>query len=137
MLDFEPVAAIAKAAGIPLVVDNTAATPYLIRPLEWGADIVVHSMTKFLGGHGTSLGGIIVDSGKFNWGNGNFPRFSTPDHSYHGLVWSELPEPLRSLSFILRARVTGMRDLGPAISPFNRFPDIARGGDTATAHAAP
>jgi len=121
VLDFTPVAAIAHDAGIPLVIDNTAATPYLFRPLEWGADIVVHSLTKFLGGHGTSLGGVIVDSGKFDWGNGNFPRYSTPDPSYHGLVWRELPEPLRSICFILRARVTGLRDLGPALSPFNAF----------------
>lgn len=129
VLDFEPVAAIAHEAGVPLVIDNTAATPYLIRPLDWGADIVIHSLTKFLGGHGTSLGGIIVDSGKFNWGNGKFPRFSTPDPSYHGLVWAELPEPLRSISFILRARVTGMRDLGPALSPFNAF-QILQGVET-------
>ena len=129
MLDFEPVSAIAREAGIPLVIDNTVTTPYMIRPLDWGADIVIHSMTKFLGGHGTSLGGIIVDSGKFNWGNGKYPRFSQPDPSYHGLVWSELPEPLRSISFILRARVTGMRDLGPAISPFNAF-QILQGVET-------
>lgn len=129
VFDFEPIAEIAHQAGIPLVIDNTAATPYLLRPLEWGADIVVHSLTKFLGGHGTSLGGIIVDSGKFDWGSGRFPRFTTPDPSYHGLVWWELPEPLRSLSFILRARVTGMRDLGPAISPFNAF-QIIQGVET-------
>ena len=129
VLDFAAVSAIAHAAGIPLVIDNTAATPYLLRPLEWGADIVVHSLTKFLGGHGTSLGGIIVDSGKFDWGNGNFPRFTQPDQSYHGLVWWELPEPLRNLSFILRARVTALRDLGPAISPFNAW-QILQGVET-------
>jgi O-acetylhomoserine (thiol)-lyase len=129
VLDFEPVAAIAHEAGIPLIIDNTAATPYLIRPFEWGADIVVHSLTKFLGGHGTSLGGIIVDSGKFDWSSGRFPRFTQPDQSYHGLVWRELPEPLRSLSFILRARVTALRDLGPAISPFNAF-QILQGVET-------
>jgi O-acetylhomoserine (thiol)-lyase len=129
VLDFEPVAAIAHDAGIPLVIDNTAATPYLIRPLEWGADIVIHSMTKFLGGHGTSLGGIIVDSGKFDWGNGKFQRFSQPDPSYHGLVWTELPSPLREICFVLRARVTGMRDLGPALSPFNAF-QILQGVET-------
>ncbi|HEY3376629.1 MAG TPA: O-acetylhomoserine aminocarboxypropyltransferase/cysteine synthase [Armatimonadota bacterium] len=129
VLDFAAVAAVAHEAGLPLVIDNTAASPYLVRPIEWGADIVVHSLTKFLGGHGTSLGGIIVDSGKFDWGNGNFPRFTNPDPSYHGLVWWELPEALRALSFILRARVTGLRDLGPAISPFNAF-QILQGVET-------
>ncbi len=129
VLDFEPVAAIAHEAGIPLVIDNTAATPYLIKPIDWGADIVIHSLTKFLGGHSTSIGGIIVDSGKFDWSSGRFPRFTTPDGSYHGLVWRDLPEPLRSLSFILRARVTGLRDLGPALSPFNAF-QILQGVET-------
>lgn len=121
VLDFEKVAPIVHAAGLPLIVDSTAATPYLIRPIEWGADIVIHSMTKFLGGHGTSIGGIIVDSGKFDWSSGRFPRFTNPEPSYHGLVWQNLPEPLKSLSFILRARVTGLRDLGPSLSPFNAF----------------
>jgi len=129
VLDFEPVAAIAHAAGIPLIIDNTAATPYLIQPLAWGADIVIHSLTKFLGGHGTSLGGVIVDSGKFDWGNGKFPRFTDPDQSYHGLVWWSLPESLRNISFILRARVTSLRDLGPAISPFNAW-QILQGVET-------
>lgn len=121
VLDFAAVSAIAHDAGLPLIIDNTAATPYLINPIAHGADIVIHSLTKFLGGHGTSLGGVIVDSGKFNWGSGRFPRFTTPDHSYHGLVWWELPEELRSICFILKARVTGIRDLGPALSPFNAF----------------
>jgi len=121
MLNIEAVAAIAHEAGLPLVVDNTAASPYLVRPIEWGADIVIHSLTKFLGGHGTSLGGIIVDSGKFDWNSGRFPRFTTPDASYHGLVWRDLPEPIRSICFVLRARVAGLRDLGPALSPFNAF----------------
>jgi O-acetylhomoserine (thiol)-lyase len=129
MLDIEAVAAIAHAAGIPLVIDNTATSPYLIRPFEWGADIVLHSLTKFLGGHGTSLGGIIVDSGKFDWSSGRFPLFTTPDPSYHGLVWRDLPEPLRSLCYILRARVSTLRDLGPAISPFNAF-QIIQGIET-------
>ena len=121
MLDIAAVAAIAHENGLPLIIDNTAATPYLVRPIESGADIVIHSLTKFLGGHGTSLGGIIVDSGKFDWGSGRFPRFTTPDASYHGLVWWELPEPLCNICFILRARVAGLRDLGPALSPFNAF----------------
>ena len=121
VLDFEAVSAITKEAGVPLIVDNTAATPYLAKPLALGADIVIHSLTKFIGGHGTSIGGVIVDSGKFDWSNGRFPKFTEPDPSYHGLVWRDLPEPLRSLAFILKARVTGLRDLGPAISPFNSF----------------
>ncbi|MGO8672314.1 MAG: O-acetylhomoserine aminocarboxypropyltransferase/cysteine synthase family protein [Capsulimonadaceae bacterium] len=121
VLDFLAVSSITREAGVPLMIDNTAATPYLARPLEYGADIVVHSMTKFLGGHGTSIGGVIVDSGKFDWSNGRFPRFTNPDPSYHGLVWRDLPEPLRDLSFILKARVTGLRDMGAALSPFNAF----------------
>ena len=129
VLDFEKVAPIAHEAGLPLIIDNTAATPYLIRPIEWGADIVLHSLTKFLGGHGTSIGGIIVNSGKFDWSSGRFPRFTNPEASYHGLVWQSLPEPLKSLSFILRARVTGLRDLGPALSPFNAF-QILQGVET-------
>jgi O-acetylhomoserine (thiol)-lyase len=130
VFDFAAVTAIAHENGLPLIIDNTAATPYLVRPIEHGADIVIHSLTKFIGGHGTSLGGVIVDSGKFDWGkSGRFPRFTNPDHSYHGLVWNELPEPLRSLAFILRARVTGIRDLGPSISPFNSF-QILQGVET-------
>lgn len=120
-LDVEAVANIAHEAGIPLMVDNTMPTPALIQPIRWGADIVVHSTTKFIGGHGTSIGGIIVDSGKFNWGNGNFPDFTSPDPSYHGLVLWDLPEPLRSMSFILKARLQMMRDLGACMSPFNAF----------------
>jgi O-acetylhomoserine (thiol)-lyase len=126
---FEEVGAIAHKHGIPLVIDNTMASPYVCRPLEWGADIVIHSLTKYLGGHGTSLGGIVVDSGKFDWGNGNFPMFTQPDDSYHGLVWWELPEPLRNLSYILKARVSCLRDMGPAISPFNSF-QIIQGVET-------
>ncbi len=117
----EEVAQIAHAHGLPLIIDNTMASPALCRPLEHGADIVVHSLTKYLGGHGTSLGGVLVDSGRFDWGNGRFPSFTTPDESYHGLVWWELPEALRSISYILRARVSGLRDMGPALSPFNAF----------------
>ncbi len=117
----EALAEIAHANQIPLVVDNTFPSPYLCRPLEWGADIVVHSATKYLGGHGTSIGGVIVDSGKFDWGSGKFPMFTEPDASYHDLVWWSLPEPLKSLSYILKARVSSLRDMGPAISPFNSF----------------
>lgn len=118
MLDIEAVAKIAHDAGVPLIIDNTVATPYLCRPLEWGADIVVHSMTKFLGGHGNSIGGIIVDSGKFNWANGRFPELVDPDPSYHHLKFVETFGPL---AYILKARVQLLRDLGPALSPFNAF----------------
>lgn len=120
-LDAEAVANIAHEAGIPLMVDNTMPTPALIQPIKWGADIVVHSTTKFIGGHGTSIGGVIVDSGKFDWGNGNFPDFTSPDPSYHGLVLWDLPEPLKSMSFILKARLQMMRDIGACMSPFNAF----------------
>jgi len=118
---FEAVAEIAHKHGIPLIIDNTMASPSHCRPLEWGADVVIHSLTKYLGGHGTSLGGIIVDSGRFDWGNGKFPVFTEPDESYHDMVWWSLPEPLKNLSYILKARVSTLRDLGPAISPFNSF----------------
>jgi O-acetylhomoserine (thiol)-lyase len=120
-LDIERVAAIAHEAGLPLMIDNTMASPALVNPLKWGADIVVHSATKFIGGHGTSIGGVIVDGGKFDWANGRFPQFTTPDPSYHGLVMMDLPEPLRSMAFILKARIQGMRDIGAAVSPFNAF----------------
>ncbi len=122
VLDLEGISAVAHDAGIPLVVDNTLATPYLLRPFEHGADIIIHSATKFIGGHGTSIGGIIVDGGKFDYaGSGRFPQFTEPDPSYHGLVFSQLPEPLRPAQYILRARVTLQRDLGPAVAPFNSF----------------
>ena len=122
IFDFEGVSSVAHAAGIPLVIDNTLATPYLLRPLEHGADIIVHSATKFIGGHGTSIGGVIVDGGRFNYeASGRFPQFSEPDPSYHGLVFSELPAALFPARYILRARVTLLRDLGNAVSPFNAF----------------
>ncbi len=117
ILDLEKIAAIAHEAGVAVIVDATTATPALCRPLEWGADIVVHSVTKYLGGHGTSIGGILVDGGTFNWANGRYPEFTEPDPSYHGLVYSTLGAP----AFILKARVQGLRDLGAAISPFNSF----------------
>lgn len=122
IFNFEGISAVAHAAGLPLVIDNTLATPYLLRPLEHGADIVVHSATKFIGGHGTSIGGVIVDGGRFNYeASGRFPQFTTPDPSYHGLVFSELPEALFPARFVLRARVTLLRDLGTAVTPFNAF----------------
>ena len=117
VLDIERVAAIAHEAGVPLVVDNTMASPYLCRPIEHGADIVLHSATKFLGGHGTSIGGIIVDSGKFPW-NDKFPALTKPSPGYHGMVFKEV---FGGLAFIIKARVEGLRDLGPCISPFNSF----------------
>jgi len=117
-LDIEAVAAVAHEAGIPLIVDNTLPSPYLVNPLEHGADVVVHSATKFIGGHGTSIGGVMVDGGKFPWDNGNFPGFTEPDPSYHGL---EFYPALGELSYILKARVQMLRDYGPALSPFNSF----------------
>jgi O-acetylhomoserine (thiol)-lyase len=116
--DIEAVAAIAHSAGVPLIVDNTLASPYLIRPLEWGADIVVHSATKFLGGHGNSLAGVIVDGGKFDWGSGKYPTLSEPCPSYHGMkMW----ETFGDMAFAITCRVLGLRDLGPALSPTNAF----------------
>lgn len=116
--DIQAIADIAHANGIPLIVDNTFASPYLCRPIEHGADIVVHSATKFIGGHGTSIGGVIVDSGKFDWKNGKFPGLTEPDDSYHGLVYTDA---VGSLAYIIKARVTLLRDIGAAISPFNSF----------------
>ena len=117
--DIEAVARVAKDAGVPLIVDNTLATPYLIRPVEYGADIVVHSLTKFLGGHGNSIGGAIVDCGTFDWiGSGRYPILSAPSPSYHGIT---LAETFGNFAFAIAARVLSLRDLGPAISPFNAF----------------
>jgi O-acetylhomoserine (thiol)-lyase len=122
IFDFEGVSGVAHDASIPLVIDNTLASPYLTNPLQWGADIVVHSATKFIGGHGTSIGGIIVDGGKFDYvASGRFANFTEPDPSYHGLVFSELPEPLRPAQYILKARLQYQRDIGAAVSPFNAF----------------
>ncbi len=122
VLDFEGVSRVAHEHRIPLVVDNTLATPYLVRPLEHGADIVIHSATKFIGGHGTSIGGVIVDGGTFDYeGSGRFPNFTEPDPSYHGLVFGQLPEALFPARFALKARLQYLRDTGPAISPFNAF----------------
>lgn len=115
--DFEAISNIAHKYGIPVIVDNTVPTGYLLRPFEYGADIVVYSATKFIGGHGTSIGGVIVDSGKFNWNNPRFPEFTTPDPSYHGLVYAELGPA----AYIIKARVQLLRDIGACISPFNSF----------------
>src|SRR5580658_3324642 len=118
ILDIEKVAAIAHAHNIPLVIDNTLASPWLCRPIEHGADIVVHSATKFLGGHGTSIGGIIVDGGKFDWKKGHFPQINDPSPGYHGMRFSEV---FGDIAFIIKTRVDGLRDFGPCISPFNSF----------------
>ena len=118
--DVAGLARVAHEAGVPLVIDNTV-SPYLFRPLDHGADIVVYSATKFIGGHGTSLGGLIVDSGKFDWTNGRFPLISGPDPSYHGLDFVEALKPLGNIAYIIKARVTLLRDLGPALSPFNSW----------------
>ncbi|WP_047866519.1 O-acetylhomoserine aminocarboxypropyltransferase/cysteine synthase family protein [Rubrobacter aplysinae] len=117
-LDIEAIAEVAHEAGIPLIVDNTIPSPYLVNPLAHGADVVVHSATKFMGGHGTSIGGVIVDGGTFPWDNGNFPEFTEPDPSYHGL---EFYPALGELAYIMKARVQMMRDYGPVVSPFNSF----------------
>ena len=119
VVDIEKLAAIAHEHKLPLIIDNTSASPALVRPIEWGADIVVNSATKFLGGHGTTIGGVIVDAGKFDWAaSGRFKDFTEPDPSYHGLRYSEAFGPL---AFILKARVQGLRDTGAALSPFNAF----------------
>ena len=117
VLDIGKVAAIAHEAGVPLMVDNTMASPYLCRPIEHGADIIVHSATKFLGGHGTSIGGIIVDSGKFPWSD-KYPAITKPSPGYHGMVFSEV---FGNLAYIIKVRVEGLRDFGPCMSPFNSF----------------
>jgi O-acetylhomoserine (thiol)-lyase len=135
VLDIEGVSGVAHAAGVPLIVDNTVATPYLIRPLEWGADVVVHSATKYLGGHGAAIAGVIVDGAKFDYAQDpdKFPGFNQPDNSYHGLVYARdlgVGSPLgANLAYILKARVQLIRDLGPAASPFNAFL-IAQGLET-------
>lgn len=118
--DLEELSKIAHKNGIPLVVDNTVA-PYLLRPIDFGTDIVVYSATKFIGGHGTSIGGVIVDSGKFDWTNGKFPLIAEPDPSYHGINFVEALKPLGNIAYIIKARVTLLRDIGPALSPFNAF----------------
>ncbi|MCC6881371.1 MAG: aminotransferase class I/II-fold pyridoxal phosphate-dependent enzyme [Verrucomicrobiales bacterium] len=120
--DLEAVGDIAKAHGIPLIVDSTFSTPYLTRPLDHGADIVVHSLTKWLGGHGTGLGGIVIDSGRFDWNSGKHPLFDEPDNGYHGLRWGhDLPDMLSPLAYILRMRTVPLRNLGACIAPDNSW----------------
>ncbi|MDR1836119.1 MAG: O-acetylhomoserine aminocarboxypropyltransferase/cysteine synthase [Treponema sp.] len=119
IVDIEAVAAIAHKHGIPVIIDNTFATPYLLNPIEYGADIVIHSATKFIGGHGTSIGGVIVDGGKFDWAqNDKFPGLSKPNQSYHGVVFTDA---VKNLAYIIKARTTLLRDTGSALSPFNAF----------------
>lgn len=118
VLDIEAIAKIAHENGIPLIVDNTVATPYLLRPIEYGADIVIHSTTKYATGNGTALGGIIIDAGNFDWGNGKFPEFTQPSPGYHGLVYHDV---FGNAAFIAKIRVEGLRDIGGAPSPFNSF----------------
>lgn len=128
--DFEKFAALAKEYDLPLIVDNTfGAGGYLFRPIEWGANVVVSSTTKWIGGHGTSIGGVIVDGGNYNWGNGKFPQFTEPSEGYHGLKFWDVfgegnPLGLPNIAFAIRARVEGLRDFGPAQSPFNSFLNI-------------
>ena len=120
--DLEAIADIAHAHGLPLIVDATFSTPYLTNPLEHGADIVVHSLTKWFGGHGIGIGGLVVDSGKFNWAGGKHPLFDEPDTSYHGLRWGhDLPDPLAPLAYILRMRTVPLRNLGACIAPDNAW----------------
>ena len=123
--DFDQIAAIARKYDLPFIVDNTfGAAGYLFKPLEHGANIVVQAATKWIGGHGTSIGGVIVDGGNYNWGNGKFPQFSEPSEGYHGLIFSDVfgeNGPFGNIQFIIRARVEGLRDFGPALSPFNSF----------------
>lgn len=131
--DFERIAAVAKKHDLPLIVDNTfGAAGYLFRPIDHGANVVVQSATKWIGGHGTSIGGIIVDGGNYNWGNGKFKQFSEPSEGYHGLVFSDVfgvDGPFGNIQFSIRARVEGLRDFGPALSPFNAF-DLLQGVET-------
>ena len=123
--DFEGLSALAKKHDLPLIVDNTfGACGYLCRPIEWGAAVVVESATKWIGGHGTSIGGVIVDAGNYNWGNGKFPQFTEPSEGYHGMVFWDIfgdKGPFGNIAFAIRCRVEGLRDFGPAISPFNSF----------------
>ncbi len=121
VVDFKAIAKVAHDHGIPLIVDNTVTSPMLFRPIEHGADIVVHSATKVIGGHGTSIGGVIVDGGTFDWNNGKFPELTEPNESYHGMKFYEAFKPIGNISYILKARVTLLRDMGPCLSPFNAF----------------
>src|SRR5688572_18239736 len=118
VVDIEALARIAHDAGIPLIVDNTVPSPYLCRPVEWGADVVLHSATKYIGGHGTTMGGVIVESGKFNWGNGKFPEFTTPSPGYHGVIFHET---FGDFGYTMKARMEIMRTFGPALPPLNAW----------------
>src|SRR2546426_3280642 len=118
IVDIEALAAIAHDAGVPLVLDNTVPSPYLCRPIEWGADIVVHSATKYIGGHGTTMGGVIVESGRFDWGNGKFPQMTSPSRGYHGVIFHET---FGDFGFTMKARMETMRTLGATLSPFSAF----------------
>jgi O-acetylhomoserine (thiol)-lyase len=126
VLDLKAISAEAKNFKVPFIVDNTVATPYLLNPIEHGADIVIHSLTKYLSGNGTSLGGVIIDAGTFDWSNGKFPEFTEPSLGYHGLVYHEA---LGNAAFIAKARIEGLRDFGSALSPFNAF-QILQGIET-------
>ena len=126
VLDLSEISKRAKASKVPFIVDNTVATPALLRPIEHGADIVIHSLTKFINGNGTALGGVIIDAGKFDWSNGKFPEFTEPSAGYHGLIYHDV---LAEASFIAKVRIEGLRDLGAALSPFNAF-QILQGLET-------
>jgi O-acetylhomoserine (thiol)-lyase len=126
VLDLKSISAESKAAKVPLMVDNTVASPYLLNPIQFGADIVIHSLTKYITGNGTSLGGVIIDSGNFDWSNGKFPEFTEPSAGYHGLVYHEA---LGQAAFIAKVRIEGLRDFGAALSPFNAF-QIIQGLET-------
>ncbi|MCF6223843.1 MAG: O-acetylhomoserine aminocarboxypropyltransferase/cysteine synthase [Flavobacteriaceae bacterium] len=126
VLDLEAISAVAKAAKIPLIVDNTVATPYLLNPIKYGANIVIHSLTKYIGGQGNSLGGVVIDAGTFDWTNGNFPEFTEPSAGYHGLIYSEV---LGAIAYIAKIRIEGLRDYGGALSPFSAF-QIIQGLET-------
>jgi len=126
VLDLEAISVEAKAAKIPLIVDNTVATPYLLNPIKYGANIVIHSLTKYIGGHGNSLGGVVIDAGNFDWTNGNFPEFTEPSAGYHGLIFSEA---LGEIAYIAKIRIEGLRDYGGALSPFSAF-QIIQGLET-------
>jgi O-acetylhomoserine (thiol)-lyase len=126
VIDLEAISSEAKAFKVPFIVDNTVASPYLLNPIEYGADIVIHSLTKYISGNGTSLGGIIIDAGKFDWANGKFPEFTEPSAGYHGLIYHEA---LGNAAFIAKARIEGLRDYGAALSPFNAF-QIIQGLET-------
>jgi predicted CoA-binding protein len=134
VLDIEALASIAHEHGLPLIVDNTFATPYLCRPIEWGADIVIHSATKFIGGHGTSIGGIVVEAGTFNWSNGRFPVVANPSPAYHGL---QFHETFGIYGYLMKLRAETLRDLGAALAPFNALPLPARPRDTVATHGTP